>query len=198
MFAFSLSQIIPLLFCVWCVQFVFWIFFLKKYFTPCFWRVPCVSEFFPKISDPVLMCLTCLMCFVCLVWFFCVSCVFLSSLFFLFSKIFTPRNKYLRPTSGLKKRKVLKYRTLSEFRNVSLYDSALPSAETKLCCNSLMYDKRKSSSKYTRVLARNTFTPSSFGYILYPSSGLPIGCFSRFFFYFFKKFSNIFLATSFV
>ena len=69
MFAFSLSQIIPLLLCVWRVQFVFRIFFLKKYFTPCFWRVPCVSEFFPKNSYPVLMCLTCLMCFVCLICF---------------------------------------------------------------------------------------------------------------------------------
>ena len=82
MFAFSLSQIIPLLFCVWCVQFVFWIFFLKKYFTPCFWRVPCVSEFFPKISDPVLMCLTCLMCFVCLMCFFVFHVFFFLLYFF--------------------------------------------------------------------------------------------------------------------
>ena len=90
MFAFSLSQIIPLLFCVWCVQFVFWIFFLKKYFTPCFWRVPCVSEFFPKISDPVLMCLTCLMCFVCLVCFFVFHVFFFLLYFFVLQKICTP------------------------------------------------------------------------------------------------------------
>ena len=82
MFAFSLSQIIPLLLCVWRVQFVFRIFFLKKYFTPCFLRVLCVSEFSPKNSYPVLMCLTCLMCFVCLVCFFVFHVFFFLLYFF--------------------------------------------------------------------------------------------------------------------
>ena len=90
MFAFSLSQIIPLLLCVWRVQFVFQIFFLKNYFTPCFWRVPCEFRIFPKFL-PCSHVSNVFDVFCVFGVLFCVSCVFLSSLFFLFSKKFAPR-----------------------------------------------------------------------------------------------------------
>ena len=79
---FPLSNYLPPPLCLTCSICVSDLFFLKKYFTPCFWRVPCVSEFFPKISDPVLMCLTCLMCFVCLVCFFVFHVFFFLLYFF--------------------------------------------------------------------------------------------------------------------